>query len=727
MSRYERYADRTIEILKATQDIARRESKDSAGLSDLSRALLIEAIPEILEIARENDSTIDRDKLKALYASIAALPQSQIAGKLGLAEDFRSVLAEAEKIAGNEKVRPEHLIHAAWPSIKEDVAAFFASPDGLPQQAARAELTLPDIESSTAQLQAIQVLENFGRELTSKERSFSVFGRDEEIDNLISVLIKFFKPNPLVIGEPGVGKTALVEGLAERIKRGDVPTALKGVRIFEIRVSDLAAGTNVHGAFEERMRQLIAAVEANPNVIVFLDEIHQIAQSYGNEPTADILKPALSKGRFRCIGATTVADYHRFLEKDDALLRRFQTVFVKEPDRQTVRVILNGLKPALEAHYGIDIPWEILDRVIALSGQYLSNRYYPDKAIDVLDRACSKASFKRESLLGERHLREAISDIAGIRFESDLADATGLDRLEARIREDIVGQDEAVASVCNVLKICKKHLDLRPERPDGAFLFVGPTGVGKTALAESLARHIAGRDDALYRIDMSEFAESHSVARLIGAPPGYVGYGDMAMLSQALEKHSGGVLLLDEFEKAHPQVHRLFLQVLDAGRVTDSYGKTLDFGNMTIVATCNVGEDNKSPIGFSSNQQVIKPIVPLTKLKMVFPVELLNRFDEIVPFRALTREDCASIITSILVKKLNATILAEYEVELEFSAEAIGLILDRGFSTEFGARNLQRAFQDLVTSPLANSIDGLKGKKLAYAELRGDSIAIETR
>ncbi|MCX7024330.1 MAG: ATP-dependent Clp protease ATP-binding subunit [Spirochaetes bacterium] len=726
--RYERYSGKSIEIFLAMQDIALRDGRAVTDASDLSRALLFSAVPELLAIAHENGCDLDRDRIKRLFDETGSKEPGHLPPVMKLAPDFRGILDEAEKLAGDGKVEPGHIIRAAWPVVRQEVSACFKPSDDPLSGPERTEITLPEPEETPERNKALRVLEQFGRELTSRDRSFAVFGRDEEIDNLVSILMKYFKPNPLIIGEPGVGKTALVEGLAERVKAGNVPPALKGARIFEVRVGDLSAGTNVHGAFEERLRDLVRAVESNPDIIVFLDEIHQIAQAYGNEPTADILKPALSKGRFRCIGATTTSDYHRFLERDDALLRRFQTVLVKEPDRATVRVIMNGLKPRLETHYGIEIPDETVERAITVSEQYLPMRFFPDKAIDVLDRACSKAGFKLERRVNERHLRDAVTDIANIRFDpqsdapGESVDLTGLAKLEAKIATDIIGQTPAIASVVNVLRICKKHLDLRPERPDGAFLFTGPTGVGKTALAESLARHLTGRDDALFRIDMSEFSESHSVARLIGAPPGYVGYGDMALLSQAVEKHAGGVVLLDEFEKAHPQVHRLFLQILDAGRIMDAYGKTLSFSNMTIIATCNVGDDNRTPIGFSGSGPSERPAVPLARLKQVFPPELLNRFDEIVPFRALTRDDCTLILREVIVRKANAAIEAEYGFSMEYDASALDLIVDKGYSADFGARNLQRAFQDLVTSPLAVAIDSFRGSGTVSVRAEGGEL-----
>lgn len=797
MSRYDKYSSQAMDILKTVQEIVRKEHRSETNIEDLSKAILLSAIPDLLLIAKENNAILDKQKLKALVNTYDTKAETGT-GTIKLAESVRNVLDEAEKLAGKEAVQPEHIIHAAWPTIKDSISPYFEFADEGPvitsvtvsspkidaesppssspsvgtsviDEAARAaalenftrdidtilreaeadaqkaragteggggslsqrilgrsqELELPPIPIAQEKSQALAFLNTIARELTAKDRIIDVFGRDEEIDNLVSILGKYFKPNPLILGDPGVGKTAIVEGLADRVRKGNVPPSLKNVKIFELRISELQAGTSVHGAFEEKMKDLIKAVETDPSIIIFIDEMHQIAPSYGQEPTADILKPALSRGKFRCIGATTVADYHRYLEKDDALTRRFQTVLIKEPDLKTVRIILDGLKPRLESHYKINISEAMLDRAIQISGQHISQRSYPDKAIDALDRACSRAFFKGETVLTEKHLREAVTDIAGVTFEDDLSDTSGLKSLETKIKRDIKGQEHAISSVCNVLRICKKHLDLRQERPDGVFLFTGPTGVGKTALAESLAHHLSGKTDAITRIDMSEFSESHSIARLIGSPPGYIGYGDMALLPQACEKNPSGVLLLDEFEKAHPQVHRLFLQVFDSGRIKDSYGKTLSFANMTIIATCNVNDENKGDIGFNPNSQKEQAKVPMAKLKQVFPIELLNRFDEIVPFRPLNREDIEVILASILEVQVNKNLSSEYGINLEFSKEARNFIIDAGFSEEFGARKLQRAFQDLVIRPLSEHVDNLEKNTKYQVLLKEDTLTFE--
>jgi ATP-dependent Clp protease ATP-binding subunit ClpA len=511
VSRYDRYSPTAMDILYAVQDIVRAEGRRESRLDDLARAILISAIPDLLEIASRNERSLDREKLKELYAQLGERKDDPDSGPISLSGEFRAVLDKAENMAGSDSVKPSHIIHAAWNSIRGDIAPYFGRPepagtakgkgtdgeeaadiahrrrvlisneaeDGIPRPAALSgdpgvaaetaiapeDLRLPELEQSPERGQAVDFLSSVGRELTSPDFHFEVFGRDAEIESLASVLLKCYKPNPLIIGDPGVGKTAIVEGLAERIKAGRVPPRLSSLRIFELRLSDLAAGTAVHGAFEERLKGVIAAVEANPDLVVFFDEMHTLAQSYGNEPSADILKPALSRGKFRCIGAASVAEYHKFIERDEAFTRRFQTILVKEPGKGELMDILRGARRRLEAHYGLSIPDSALDRAVGLSTRHLSTRFFPDKALDVLDRACSKAFYAGERELGPSRLREAVTDIANVRFEGDSGDDTGTEGLADRIKRDVVGQDEAIERVCATLKICKRHLG--PSAPTG--------------------------------------------------------------------------------------------------------------------------------------------------------------------------------------------------------------------------------------------------------------------
>jgi ATP-dependent Clp protease ATP-binding subunit ClpA len=724
MSRYDKYTETALGILVKTQDIALRGDSPETGYRDLAEALLLTALPEMVAIARKNNAILDETRLGELNQRLEASVSKQISRPIKISGEFRGILDKAEALAGEAKVEPAHLIKAAWPTIKDELAPFFR-PEAAPGLSIPSdEISLPEIESSETGDDAASVLAQFGRELTAADQDFPIFGRQRDIDGLVSTLLKYYKPNPLLIGESGVGKTALVEGLAMRIKSGAVPESLKKARIFEIRVSEILAGTNLHGALEENMNQLLAAAEAMNDVYLFIDEMHQVVPAFANNPISEILKPALSSGRIRCIGATTTADFSRYLEKDAALLRRFQTVLVKEPDDDTVRAILAGMASRLQQHFTVTIPQPMLERTFEIARRYLPMRRFPDKALDVLDRACARTAFNLEDTLTEAHLLEAVKDIANVVAEPGLEEANGFSGLESRLSGSIIGQEKAIKAVAQAVRVAKMRLDLHQNRPDGAFLLTGPTGVGKTALAISLAKALSGRDDAIFRIDMSEFSDAHTAARLLGAPPGYIGYDDSPLLTRAVDTCSGGVLLLDELEKAHPQVHRLFLQILDAGRATDSSGRSLSFASITIVATCNVGSNQSTAPGFDQvSGTEADGRVPMAALKRAFPIELLNRFDAIVPFRGLDRNDAHRILRDIIIAGNNENLLREYGLSLDFSPEAMDSILEHGFSREFGARNLHRAFRGMVSVPLAKTVQQLRGTGTVRVNLPDPALA----
>ena len=710
MSRYDKYTETTLGILVKTQDIALSGDSPETGYRDLAEALMLTALPEMVAIARKNNATLDEARLGELNQRLESTVIKQVGRPIKISGEFRGILDKAEELAGEAKVEPAHLIKAAWPTIKDELAPFFR-PEAAPGLSIPSdEISLPEIDFTETADDAAAIMAQFGRELTSEDQDFPIFGRQRDIDGLVSTLLKYWKPNPLLIGESGVGKTALVEGLAMRIKSGAVPERLKHARIFEIREAEILAGTNLHDALEENMNQLLSAAEAMDDIYLFIDEIHQVVPAFANNAISEILKPALSSGRIRCIGATTTADFSRYLEKDAALLRRFQTILVKEPDDDTVRAILAGMAPHLQEHFTVTIPQTMLDRTFEIARRYLPMRRFPDKALDVLDRACARAAFNLEDTLTEARLLEAVKDIANVVAEPGLEEANGFSGLEGRLSGSIIGQEKAIKAIAQAVRVAKMRLDLHQNRPDGAFLLTGPTGVGKTALALSLAKALSGRDDAIFRIDMSEFSDAHTAARLLGAPPGYIGYDDSPLLTRAVDTCSGGVLLLDELEKAHPQVHRLFLQILDAGRATDSSGRSLSFASITIVATCNVGSNQGTAVGFDQLAGAeADGRVPLAALKRAFPIELLNRFDAIVPFRGLNRDDARRILQDIIIAENNENLGREYGISLDFSPEAIEGILDQGFSREFGARNLHRAFRGMVSVPLAPVVQQLRG------------------
>jgi ATP-dependent Clp protease ATP-binding subunit ClpA len=718
MSRYDKYSESALGVLVKSQDIALRGTSVETGYRDLAEALLLSALPDIVAIARSNNAVVDDARLKALNERLESRAPRNIEGPVKISGEFRSILDKAEALAGDTKVEPAHLIRAAWPTIKGELAPFFRSEAAPALSIPEEDIALPELGYRSAPSEAVGTLLRFGEELTDPMADYPIYGRETELDTLSSVLIKYWKPNPLIIGESGVGKTALVQGLAMRIKAGTVPERLKGARIFEIRISELLAGTTLHGALEENLSQLVEAAESLPDVFLFIDEIHQVVPAFANNPISEVLKPALSSGRIRCIGATTSADYARYLEKDSALLRRFQPVLVKEPDDTALGRIVSGVTPHLEKHYGMPIPEGVRTRAIEVARRYLPMKRFPDKALDVLDRAAAKALFAGEKELAEARLLDAVRDIANVVVEPGMEESSGLPGLEAAIAKDVLRQDEAIASVAQAVRVARMRLDPRGDRPSGAFLLTGPTGVGKTALAERLAKALSGRDDALFRIDMSEFSDSHTAARLLGAPPGYIGYDDAPLLSKAVDSCAGGVLLLDEFEKAHAQVHRIFLQILDAGRATDSSGRLLSFSSLTIVATCNVGGGGGPQVGFSQsdNTAEAKAVAPMAALKRAFPIELLNRFDAIVPFRALDRDDARAILVDKVVRDAKANLLREYGIDLVFSEAAFDCILESGYSMEFGVRDLQRAYRKLVSVPLSSMVGNATMKGSFHVE-----------
>jgi ATP-dependent Clp protease ATP-binding subunit ClpA len=725
MSRYDKYSESALGVLVKTQDIALRGTVDETGYRDLAEALVLFDMPDIIAIAKSNNAIIDVELVKSLNDRIESAAPREVDGPIKISNEFRSILDKAEELAGDAKVEPAHLIKAAWPTIKKEIAHFFrleAAPSlSIPEE----EIDLPDIGPRTGPDEAVEALLRFGDELTASDSDFPVYGRAAELDALTSVLLKFWKPNPLIIGESGVGKTALVQGLAMRIKRGEVPARLASARIFEIRVSELLAGTTLHGALEENINLLVEAAASLPDVYLFIDEIHQVVPAFANNPISEVLKPALSSGKIRCIGATTSADYSRYLEKDSALLRRFQTILVKEPDEMELQRIVSGVAPRLEKHFGIAIPDDIRSRSVEVARRYLPMKRFPDKALDVLDRAAAKALFANETELGESRLLDAVKDIANVVIEPGLDEASGLPGLEKAISREVMRQDEAVSMIAQAVRVSRMRLDARGDRPNGAFLLTGPTGVGKTALALSLAKALSGRNDALFRIDMSEFSDGHTAARLLGAPPGYIGYDDAPLLTKAVDTCAGGVLLLDEFEKAHPQVHRMFLQILDAGRATDATGRSLSFSSLTIVATCNVGGNAGAVVGFKNGNEGDSSIAraPMAALRRAFPVELLNRFDAIVPFRELDRSDAREILGRILVRDANTNLKKEYRLELELSEAAIDTILSAGFSREFGVRDLQRAWRRLVSVPLSRLVGSLTGTSILAVEGNGETLS----
>lgn len=647
-------------------------------------------------------------------------------------------------------------------------------------------------------------LSKYGTELTEEARAGkldTVIGREKEIERAVTVLCRRTKSNPVLIGEAGVGKTAIVEGLAMRVVKNDVPEALIGKRIFQIDLSSVVAGTKFRGEFEERIKGIIDEAVEDDSVILFIDELHLLSgagSSEGSMDAANILKPALARNNLKLIGATTLDEYRKYIEKDKALARRFQTVMVDEPSKTVTLRILKGIKKHYEQHHSVTISDEILEEAIALSGRYISDRFMPDKVIDVIDEASAIARVELDKKGGSEYkkakielndLQRRIEEAADAQkyeeaatmkqraaqieerlaelekqnkdlekvpevTEDNLATAISLKtgipvsrvhgseqelllHLEDHLKKEIIGQDDAISAVSRAIRRGRSGI-ADENRPIGSFVFMGPTGVGKTELAKILAREVFGGDDALIKIDMSEFEEKHNVARLVGAPAGYVGYEDGGKLTEQIRRHPYSVVLFDEIEKAHPDVFNILLQILEDGALTDGQGTKVKFNNSIVILTSNLGAEEmyrESELGFSVKtkkdaavleaEHAANEAAAMRALKKLMRPELVNRFDSIVTFNALTEKNVSRIFDNMIavLKKR----MAAKSIGLEISDEAKKHLIEKGFDIKNGARPLRRAIEDELESLLADhildgSLDkglvakiGLKDDKLSFA------------
>ncbi len=634
------------------------------------------------------------------------------------------------------------------------------------------------------------MLERFSRNLTQQaadEKLDPVVGREQEIRRIIQILGRRTKNNPCLIGEPGVGKTAIVEGLAQRIVAGDVPDVIRGKQIYTLDMAAMVAGSKYRGEFEERIKRVIQEVSARSDVLLFIDELHTIIGAGGAEGAMDasnILKPALSRGEMQLIGATTITEYRKYIEKDPALERRFQSVSVEEPDEADAVAILKGLRPNYEAHHRVKITDEAIEAAVKYSARYISDRYLPDKAIDLIDEAASgkqisgssvpdgieklqaaaeELSEKKEQAIIQGNWEEAqklnraqeatlkklaatqrrMNQKGSVRCpevaEEDIAaivsmwtkipvqrlaekETKRLRKLEQTLHRRVIGQDEAVTAVAKAVK--RGRVGLKdPARPIGSFLFLGPTGVGKTELSKVLAEVVFGSEQSMIRVDMSEYMEKHSVSRLVGSPPGYVGYEEGGQLSEKVRRNPYSVILLDEVEKAHPDVFNILLQVLDDGHITDAQGRKVDFKNTIIIMTSNAGAQaivEPKKLGFAAvddekqNYQRMKSSV-MEEVKRLFKPEFLNRIDEIIVFRSLNKEEIDRIV-GLLLKDFEERCLKQMDITLNVRPSVKKYIAEKGFDPKFGARPLKRAIQSQVEDALAEEI--LSGRVAA-----GDTVA----
>lgn len=647
-------------------------------------------------------------------------------------------------------------------------------------------------------------LTKYGTELTEEARAGkldTVIGREKEIERAVTVLCRRTKSNPVLIGEAGVGKTAIVEGLAMRVVKNDVPEKLIGKRIFQIDLSSVVAGTKFRGEFEERIKGIIDEAVEDDSVILFIDELHLLngaGSSEGSMDAANILKPALARNNLKLIGATTLDEYRKYIEKDKALARRFQTVMVEEPSKTVTLRILKGIKKHYEQHHSVTISDEILEEAIVLSTRYISDRFMPDKVIDVIDEASAVARVELDKKGGseykkakielndlQRRIEEAadaqkyeeaaamkqraaqieerlveiekqnkdldkVPEVTSDNLATAISLKTGIPvsrvhgseqklllHLEDHLKKEIIGQDEAISAVSKAIRRGRSGI-ADENRPIGSFVFMGPTGVGKTELAKILAREVFGGDDALIKIDMSEFEEKHNVARLVGAPAGYVGYEDGGKLTEQIRRHPYSVVLFDEIEKAHPDVFNILLQILEDGALTDGQGTKVKFNNSIVILTSNLGAEEmyrESELGFSAKtkkdvkaleaEHAANEAAAMKALRKLMKPELVNRFDSIVTFNALTEKNVGRIFDNMIaiLKKRMAT----KSIGLEISDSAKQHLIEKGFDAKNGARPLRRAIEDELESLLADhildgSLDkglvakiGLKDNKLSFA------------
>ena len=589
-----------------------------------------------------------------------------------------------------------------------------------------------DAREETVVKEGPAALEAYCVNLNAKARAGRIdplIGRDAEVERTIQVLCRRTKNNPLYVGDAGVGKTALAEGLARRIEDGEVPEVLNGAAIFALDMGALLAGTRYRGDFEERIKAVLAEIEAHEGAILFIDEIHTVigagATSGGAMDASNLLKPALQSGTLRCIGSTTYKEYRNYFEKDRALVRRFQKIDVNEPSVDEAVKILRGLKPYYEAHHGVRYTAEAIRTAVELASRYINDRRLPDKAIDVIDEVGASQRLlpesKRRKTVGVKDVEGVVAKIARIPPKNvSRGDKTILESLERDLGTVVFGQDEAIAAVATAIKMSRAGLR-EPGKPVGCYLFSGPTGVGKTEVARQLA-HVMGVE--LVRFDMSEYMERHSVSRLIGAPPGYVGFDQGGLLTDAADQNPHMVLLLDEIEKAHPDLFNILLQIMDYGKLTDHNGKTVDFSNVILIMTTNAGaaELARPPIGFARTEREGDDE---EAIKRMFAPEFRNRLDAVIRFAALSPEVIQRVVDKFVIQLEEQ--LADRNVTIELSAAARSWLAKKGYDSTYGARPLARLIQEEIKKPLADELlfgrlakggrvqVGLKSGKLSFS------------
>ena len=786
---FERFTERARQVVVLAQDEARALKHNYIGTEHILLGLLREEEGLAARVLESLDITVE--EVRAQIARIVGQGDEVTTGQIPFTPRAKKVLELALREAlslGHNYIGTEHILlglvrenegvaarilldfDADAEKIRNEIIRMLSGP-GRRQQGGG--------QGTGEKAKSSKLLDQFGRNLTrqaAEGKSDPVVGRQTEIERVMQILSRRQKNNPVLIGEPGVGKTAVVEGLAQRIASGQVPELLKGKQIYTLDLAALVAGSKYRGEFEERLKKVMKEIMQRGDIILFIDELHNLVGAGAAEGAIDaasILKPALARGEMQTIGATTLDEYRKYLERDAALERRFQQIRVEEPSVDDTVEILRGLRDRYEAHHRCKISDEALHAAAILADRYIQDRHLPDKAIDLIDEAASRMRIKNmtappryreleeeitkvrgekeeaiesqefekaaslrdkerkltqkkreleeswhaeesadQPQIGEDEIADIVSMWTGIPvFKLTEAESQKLIRMEDELHKRVVGQDEAIVAVSKSIRRARAGIK-DPKRPTGSFIFLGPSGVGKTELARTLAEFLFGDEDAMIQVDMSEFMEKHSVSRLVGSPPGYIGYDEGGQLTEAVRRKPYSVLLLDEIEKAHPDVFNILLQILEEGKLTDAQGRKVDFRNTIVIMTSNIGAASISKnqsLGFSIGDDSglsyddMKERV-MSELKKVFRPELLNRIDEVIVFHKLTKEEI-KVIVDLLMKRLRDQ-MGVHAADISLTEEAKELLVEKGYDPTMGARPLRRAIQRYIEDPLADFVLG---------------------
>jgi ATP-dependent Clp protease ATP-binding subunit ClpC len=790
---FERFTERARQVVVLAQEEARTLKHNYIGTEHILLGLLREEEGLAARVLESLDITVER--VRAQVVRIVGSGEEVTSGQIPFTPRAKKVLELALREAlslGHNYIGTEHILlglvrenegvaarilldfDADSEKIRNEVIRMLSGPGSRRQGSgggAAAGATGEGKKSS-------KLLDQFGRNLTklaADSKLDPVVGRETEIERIMQILSRRTKNNPVLIGEPGVGKTAVVEGLAQRITNADVPELLKGKQIYTLDLAALVAGSKYRGEFEERLKKVMKEITQRGDIILFIDELHNLVGAGAAEGAIDaasILKPALARGELQTIGATTLDEYRKYLERDSALERRFQQIRVDEPTTEETVQILKGLRDRYEQHHKVNITDEALVAAGDLADRYISDRFLPDKAIDLIDEAASRMRIKsmtsppvyrdleeeiestrrqKEAAIeaqefekaanlrdkerrltnkkreleeqwesgesgerpdiGEEEIADIVSMWTGIPvFKLTEAETAKLMRMEDELHKRVIGQHQAIEVVSKAIRRSRAGLK-DPKRPTGSFIFLGPSGVGKTELARTLAEFLFGDEDAMVRVDMSEYMEKHAVSRLVGSPPGYIGYDEGGQLTEAVRRKPYSVLLLDEIEKAHPDVFNILLQILEDGRLTDAQGRTVDFRHAIVIMTSNIGATEiarNTPLGFAVSDDEtgvsydeMKSRI-MGELKKVFRPEFLNRIDDVIVFHKLTKDEIKEIV-ELLLRRIRQS-MAERELQLELTEETKDLLVDKGWDPAMGARPLRRAIQRYIEDPLADFV-----------------------